>query len=174
MPSFWIHTSQRNKENKTQTCNQRLSDSVSQLDFPSEAIFKVKKTAGEKKPAHKHSTAVAWQRLSHCAEPHPTVETGQAQLIPSPADLIARDFPEVWLSSASDVRVDGSRVLGWLTTGLTLQTAAWSTASKPPSGASRFRDTLCFLTSSLKLSTLSVRGSRWRNPKEGTQFGNNL
>lgn len=57
---------------------------------------------------------------------------------------------------------------------VTLQTAAWSMASKPPSGASRFRDTLCFRTSSLKLSTLSVRGSRWRNPKEGTQFGNNL
>lgn len=58
--------------------------------------------------------------------------------------------------------------------GLTLHTAACKIASKPPSGASLFRDTFCFCTSSLKRSTLSVRDKRWRKPKEGTQLGNSL
>lgn len=39
----------------------------------------------------------------------------------------------------------------------TLQTAAWMMASKPPSGASLFLDTICFLTSSVKRPTSSVR-----------------
>lgn len=47
-------------------------------------------------------------------------------------------------------------------------------ASNPPSGASRFRDTICFCTSSLKRSTLSVSGRMWRKPKVGTQLGNSL
>jgi len=59
----------------------------------------------------------------------------------------------------------------WL---LTLQTAACRMASNPPSGASLLRETICFCTSSLKRSTLSVRDKRWRKPNVGTQFGNNL
>lgn len=47
-------------------------------------------------------------------------------------------------------------------------------ASKPPSGASRLRDTICFCTSTLKRSTLSVSGRTFRKPKEGTQLGNGL
>lgn len=39
----------------------------------------------------------------------------------------------------------------------TLHTAAWMMASKPPSGASLFRDTFCIFTSSVKRLTLSVR-----------------
>lgn len=39
----------------------------------------------------------------------------------------------------------------------TLHTAAWMMASKPPSGASRFLDTICFFTSSVKRPTSSVR-----------------
>lgn len=38
----------------------------------------------------------------------------------------------------------------------TLHTAAWMMASKPPSGASRFLDTICFFTSSVKRPTSSV------------------
>lgn len=56
----------------------------------------------------------------------------------------------------------------------TLQTAACRIASKPPSGASRLRDTICFWTSWLKRSTSSVRDKMWRKPNVGTQFGNNL
>lgn len=47
-------------------------------------------------------------------------------------------------------------------------------ASNPPSGASRLRDTICFCTSTLKRSTLSVSGRMWRKPKVGTQLGNGL
>ena len=57
---------------------------------------------------------------------------------------------------------------------LTLQTAACTMASKPPSGASRLRDTICFCTSWLKRSTLSVSDRTWRKPKDGTQLGNSL
>lgn len=39
----------------------------------------------------------------------------------------------------------------------TLHTAAWMMASKPPSGASLFLDTICFFTSSVKRLTSSVR-----------------
>lgn len=57
---------------------------------------------------------------------------------------------------------------------VTLQTAACRMASKPPSGASRLRDTICFCTSSLKRSTLSVSERMWRKPKVGTQLGKGL
>lgn len=57
---------------------------------------------------------------------------------------------------------------------VTLQTAACRMASNPPSGASRLRDTICFCTSSLKRSTLSVSERMWRKPKVGTQLGKSL
>lgn len=57
---------------------------------------------------------------------------------------------------------------------VTLQTAACRMASNPPSGASRLRDTICFCTSSLKRSTLSVSERMWRKPKDGTQLEKSL
>lgn len=46
----------------------------------------------------------------------------------------------------------------------TLHTTACMTASKPPSGASLFRDTFCFTTSSVKRATFSVSDSTCLNP----------
>ena len=148
--------------------------------------------------AETQNSCLLAKTASHCTQPHPDTDTHQPPVIPA-LQLVwwLQISPGAhWAHPLMQQRT-GAHGLGWLkirrrcqhahwclfvdlpcgdgTEGkVTLQTAAWSTASKPPSGASRFLDTLCFRTSSLKLSTLSVRGSKWRNPKEGTQFGNSL
>lgn len=151
-----------------------------------------------KSQMQKHRTAVCWQRrlptvYSHTlTQPHTSPQSSLhsswfdgCRFPQGPTELTlwcnSGREPMGWGGSKyggnASAHTDASSLIpcGDGTEGkVTLQTAAWSTASKPPSGASRFRDTLCFRTSSLKLSTLSVRGSRWRNPKEGTQFGNSL
>ena len=101
---------EQEKQNKHRHAAKDFGDSIS-AGFPSKAIFKVKMTSQKKKKKlmHKHRTAICLARTpAYRTEPHPT----QAQLVPSLADLIARDSAMVRLSSASDVTVNGSHVLG--------------------------------------------------------------
>lgn len=85
-----------------------------------------------------------------------------------------RSVGNSWDRFDRDAPEDDNSIAQCKRTFVTLQTAACRMASKPPSGASRLRDTICFCTSTLKRSTLSVSGRTLRKPKVGTQLGNGL